>query len=174
IAERDPFERPPALPPHARFVGSGPVRRGELGEREPSPLDVVRTALCVEPREGRLLVFLPPVALAEQCLDLVAAVESTARTLSIPVQVEGYPPPADPRLRKLEVTPDPGVIEVNVHPAESWDDVVEITTALYDEARDCRLGTEKFMLDGRHGGTGGGNHVTVGAPTPGDSPFLRR
>jgi uncharacterized protein (DUF2126 family)/transglutaminase-like putative cysteine protease len=174
---RDPFDEFPPLPPHARFarfVGGVPGIRGGVVEQEASPADVVRTALCVEPRDGRLHVFLPPVGLLEQYLDLVAAIEATARRLDLPVQVEGYTPPPDPRLRKLEVTPDPAVIEVNVQPAESWDELVGVTTTLYEEARQCRLGAEKFMLDGRHSGTGGGNHVTLGGPTPGDSPLLRR
>ncbi|MDJ0833536.1 MAG: transglutaminase family protein, partial [Gammaproteobacteria bacterium] len=72
------------------------------------------------------------------------------------------------------VTPDPGVIEVNIHPAGSWDDMVNNTIALYEQARLARLSTEKFMLDGRHSGTGGGNHITIGAEKPADSPFLRR
>ena len=94
--------------------------------------------------------------------------------LDIPVIIEGYEPPKDHRLRKLAVTPDPGVIEVNVHPAYAWDELVRDTQILYEEARLTRLGTEKFMLDGRHTGTGGGNHVTLGGPTPADSPLLRR
>jgi uncharacterized protein (DUF2126 family)/transglutaminase-like putative cysteine protease len=135
---------------------------------------VIHTALCVEPRDGRLHVFLPPLTHLEDYLDLVASIEATAADLGLPVTLEGYEPPRDWRLLRLLVTPDPGVIEVNIHPAHDWDELVANTTALYEEARLARLGTEKFMLDGRHTGTGGGNHVTLGGPTPADSPILRR
>jgi len=135
---------------------------------------VVRTALCVEPREGRLYVFMPPVDTLEQYLDLVGAVEATASRLDMPVMIEGYLPPNDSRIQVIKVTPDPGVIEVNTHPVGSWEELVQSTTALYEEARETRLGTEKFDLDGKHTGTGGGNHVVLGGATPTDSPFLRR
>ena len=134
----------------------------------------MRTALCVEPRLGRLHVFMPPVGSTEDYQDLVAAIEATASRLSTPVAIEGATPPSDSRLNNLRVTPDPGVIEVNMHPAHSWKGFVRQTTVLYDEARLSRLGTEKFMLDGRHTGTGGGNHIVIGGPTPPDSPVLRR
>jgi uncharacterized protein (DUF2126 family)/transglutaminase-like putative cysteine protease len=136
--------------------------------------DFARTALCVEPRDGRLYVFLPPLAHLEHYADLLGCLEAAATELSMPVLLEGYEPPRDPRLRRLAITPDPGVIEVNIHPSGDWTELSDVTHTLYEEARQCRLATEKFMLDGRHTGTGGGNHVTVGGPTPADSPALRR
>jgi uncharacterized protein (DUF2126 family)/transglutaminase-like putative cysteine protease len=136
--------------------------------------EIIHTALCVEPRDGHLNVFLPPLTHLEHYLDLLHSIEATAAELRIPVFMEGYEPPHDHRLQRFAVTPDPGVIEVNIHPAHNWDELVSNTHAIYEEARLTRLATEKFMLDGRHTGTGGGNHVTIGGSTPADSPMLRR
>jgi uncharacterized protein (DUF2126 family)/transglutaminase-like putative cysteine protease len=146
-------------------------RLPEIGREEP---DLVRTAMAVEARGGKIHVFFPPLYAAEDWLDLAAAVEATAEEFGTQVVLEGYQPPRDPRLNQFSVTPDPGVIEVNIHPAESFTEIVERTTQLYEVARETGLATQKFMLDGRHVGTGGGNHVVMGAATPTDSPFLRR
>jgi uncharacterized protein (DUF2126 family)/transglutaminase-like putative cysteine protease len=143
-------------------------------KRDPVQYDLVRMALCVEPRDGKLYVFAPPQRYLEDYLNLVTAIEDTAGDLRMPVLIEGYTPPYDSRLNVIKVTPDPGVIEVNVHPSSAWDDMVRTTEILYEEARQSRLATEKFMLDGRHTGTGGGNHIIFGGPTPADSPVLRR
>jgi uncharacterized protein (DUF2126 family)/transglutaminase-like putative cysteine protease len=140
---------------------------GEIG-------GAVRTAISVEPRHGRLCVFMPPVERIEDYLELVAAAENAAAELKLPIHIEGYPPPQDERINVIRVAPDPGVIEVNIHPASSWEECVDITSTVYEEARQTRLGTDKFLIDGRHTGTGGGNHVVVGGVNPENSPFLRR
>jgi uncharacterized protein (DUF2126 family)/transglutaminase-like putative cysteine protease len=150
----------------------------EDGDHPPGPGEsaswIIRSALCTEARHGRVHVFLPPVSHIEDFLDLIAAIEDTAAALQMPIIIEGTPPPYDPRLQVIKVTPDPGVIEVNMHPTSTWDELTHATTVLYDQARLSRLGTEKFMMDGRHTGTGGGNHIVVGGETPADSPLLRR
>jgi uncharacterized protein (DUF2126 family)/transglutaminase-like putative cysteine protease len=184
VVGADPGTVPADLPDPQDIEGQITQRTSVEREREPDRAEQVeqiltddnsvRTALAVEPRDGRLCVFMPPTERLEDYLELLTATEATAKALGLPVHVEGYAPPSDPRLNVIKVTPDPGVIEVNVHPAASWRECVAITQGLYEEARLSRLGTEKFMLDGRHTGTGGGNHVVVGGARPADSPFLRR
>jgi uncharacterized protein (DUF2126 family) len=184
LAERGPLPDPhagqPFLEGHAAQEAGAGVRPQPPAFDDPAPVAgesaawLVRTALCVQPRDGRLYLFMPPIASLEGYLELIAAIERTAAQTELPVVIEGYAPPYDPRLKCLKVTPDPGVIEVNIQPMHTWREMVAATTALYETARQTRLGTEKFMLDGRHTGTGGGNHIILGGATPADSPFLRR
>jgi len=138
------------------------------------PREIIHTALVIEARGGKLYVFMPPMERLESYLALADIIGDVAHRLKVGVTVEGYEPPKDHRLRVLQITPDPGVIEVNVPPVTSFRELVANTEELYAQARLTRLGTEKFMLDGRHTGTGGGNHVTLGGAKPEDSPFLRR
>ncbi len=173
-------------------TGIGGATAAQPPARGESAAGITRTALCVEVRHpsraagpaveaaqmddkrGVLYVFMPPLTALEDYLELLAAVEDTAAALDVKIVLEGYPPPRDPRLKLLQVTPDPGVIEVNIHPASNWDELVDHTEHLYQAAHETYLSTEKFMLDGRHTGTGGGNHFVLGGATPADSPFLRR
>ncbi|UXX78628.1 transglutaminase family protein [Reichenbachiella carrageenanivorans] len=134
----------------------------------------IKTALGVEARNGALYVFFPPFKHVEQYLELLAIVEAAAAKLSLKVLIEGYEPPRDNRIEKLVVTPDPGVIEINIHPAKSWKEVTRNYDILFRSAEQVGLGTEKFMLDGRHIGSGGGHHITLGGTTPADSPLLRK
>lgn len=168
-AEPELFEPKPDLEPY----GASLRKRMDSATRPIKNQPYVRTAICAEIREDNLYLFLPPLDSAEAFVDLVSSIEATARELQVPVIMEGYEPPKDNRLEVLKVTPDPGVIEVNVHPAKNWQELTDNTLRLYDEAKKSRLGTEKFMLDGKHTGTGGGNHVTLGGFTPADSPLLR-
>jgi uncharacterized protein (DUF2126 family)/transglutaminase-like putative cysteine protease len=203
LAKREPLPRQLGLPPEPMAARFSPSRSG-LGEgfgsdpgggggaggagggggavgasssppgRGTPASGFVNTALCVEPRNGILHVFLPPMSMVEDYLALITAIEATARDSGMRVRLEGYPPPLDYRLRKFEITPDPGVIEVNIHPAASWQELRDNTVGLYEDARLTRLATEKFEIDGRHTGTGGGNHIVLGGPSPRDSPLLRR
>ena len=155
-----------------------PLFTGTAFERWPQSKEsagwITRTAMSAQARDGILYIFMPPTGALDDYLELIGAIEATAEELSTPIIIEGYEPPPDPRLVKFSVTPDPGVIEVNVQPCTDWDELVERTTHLYETARLSRLTSEKFMLDGRHTGTGGGNHFVLGGATPNDSPFLRR
>ena len=134
----------------------------------------IRTALSVEHRDGHICVFLPPVYSAEAFIDLINAIEEASEMTGLPVRLEGYPPPRDPRISEIKVTPDPGVIEVNVHPTKTWDELADLTRKLYNEARACGLDSSTFLINGRPTGSGGGSHIVLGGASPDDSPFLRR
>ena len=186
VGFRLPLSSLPYVPPehYPYYQPQDPLEpRRELPDGQPGEKTVngagvtgvaVRTALSVEPRDGVICVFMPPTQRADEYLELASHLEAAAAELKLPIHIEGYEPPFDPRISLIKVTPDPGVIEINVHPATSWREAVAITSDLYEDARQTRLGAEKFMTDGRHTGTGGGNHVVMGGVTPDDSPFLRR
>ena len=157
------------------YLEAGPPLEAKVPAVEVvDPEGAPTTALAFEVRDGHVHVFLPPTERLEDYADLLRLVEVAARRVGQPVVLEGYGPPPDPRLTSLSVTPDPGVIEVNVQPTRSWAEQRDLTHTLYEHARQARLTTEKFDLDGLHTGTGGGNHLTLGGHQPVDSPLLRR
>ena len=174
--ERSPFKKPKALPSHDTLRNAAEKRTKKPSDA-PFAKDgngLIKSALCAQVRDGVLHLFLPPLSYIEHFLDLIAAIENVAEALRIPLVLEGYMPPTDLRLQRFSVTPDPGVIEVNVHPAANWQELKSITNTVYEEAQKTVLSAEKFLLDGRRVGTGGGNHIVMGAQLPDDSPFLRR
>ena len=168
--DASPFAARGDLPATRPVRGVAKVKKAKVYDIEKSP----RTALAVQERDGHVFVFLPPLTELDDAIKLLAAIEGAAAAAGQPVVLEGYAPPGDPRTKSLTVTPDPGVIEVNVQPTSTWDELQELTTTLFEDARHARLTTEKFDLDGSHTGTGGGNHITLGGVTPKDSPMLRR
>ena len=178
--EPDPFAAREKLP-------AQPARKPELFDKTPgedpqpaapqrgkSAGETIRPALCVEVREGRLHVFLPYTPKLADYLDLIAAIEDTCAHLKKPIWLEGYTPPYDPRLKSFSVTPDPGVLEVNLPPAADWDELEKINQTVFAEAEANKLTAQKFGFDGRHTATGGGNHIVIGGPSAADSPLLRR
>ena len=168
------------------FEGPRDPRRAELDDEaekaqariaaapHAAPRHGVRTALCVEPRDGRLFVFLPPLTSAARFMELVGAIDATASSLDLRVVLEGYPPPKSPELLHLAITPDPGVLEVNIPPTRTSREHVALMEKVFDAALHAGLHAEKYQLDGRQSGSGGGNHVTLGGPSPLNSPFVKR
>jgi len=171
---RSTFDQNEPLPTHADIIATLASRSSAKKIAKPAPNGMIKSALSAEVRDGTLHIFLPPLAYAEHFLELVAAIETVATSLKIHLIIEGYAPPADQRLEHFSVTPDPGVIEVNVQPAANWETLKRITATVYEQAKQTRLTAEKFLQDGRRVGTGGGNHIVLGAADPTDSPFLRR
>jgi len=167
---RPSFDADPLTVGDALSTQSDEARQAEVVDDDTAP----PTAMVAEVRDGLLYLFMPPTAALEHFVDLLARVEVAAAKAGCPLVIEGYDPPPDPRLRSTTITPDPGVIEVNVAPTATFAEQRQQLETLYEQARLARLATESFELDGTHGGTGGGNHITLGGVTPADSPLLRR
>jgi uncharacterized protein (DUF2126 family) len=157
-----------AIPP----LDSAPIRPEQIAPLAAN--DSIRLALVVEIRGGWVHVYMPPIASARSYADILTAIEATAEVLDQPVVIEGYIPPSNQGIQGFQITPDPGVLEVNIHPVTNWDSLVRLHTLLDEAAIACGLACEKCRVDGRQLGTGGGAHITIGGPTPDTSPLLRR
>ncbi len=175
VVSPNPFEAVEQLPELAFYHEKiKHYQNAKVVETPNTSISTIRTAMCLHLKNGNLTVFLPPFESIEPFLEIVATLEFVAQQLNQPLLIEGYQAPYDKRIEKLVVAPDPGVIEVNIHPSSSWGEVVEKYDVLFEEAKKVKLGTQKFMLDGKHTGTGGGNHITLGGARPEDSPILRK
>jgi uncharacterized protein (DUF2126 family) len=166
-------DEPPVDPPDPRRVPDETTQQARpvAPARAVAP---VRTALCVERRDGALRVFLPPLPSFARFCDLVAAVDATRVATGLDVRLEGYPPPSSPDAFRLAVTPDPGVLEVNIPPVRSMAEYDALQHHVFDAALHAGLHAEKYLLDGRMAGSGGGHHLTLGGATPLTSPFVTR
>jgi uncharacterized protein (DUF2126 family)/transglutaminase-like putative cysteine protease len=170
----EPYEAPLAVPDPRREEANKTHQKSIARATPPAPAQAVRTALCVEPREGKLFVFLPPLETAEDFLTLIEAIDRTRVETGLDVALEGYTPRRDPSLVSLAIAPDPGVLEVNVPPTASGRDYAKQLETVFDAALHAGLHSEKYLVDGRMSGSGGGNHLTLGGPTPLESPFIKR
>ena len=171
---RCPFDQKSKLPSYTEFSELIKTRKVSDKDFKNDPSGLIRSAIAVEVRTEIVHVFLSPTYLVEHGLELLVALEKAAAEMNLPIVIEGYPLARDLRIQNFSVTPDPGVIEVNIQPSSNWQDLKNVINTIYENARLARLSTEKFMLDGKRVGTGGGNHIVMGAAIPEDSPFLRR
>lgn len=134
----------------------------------------IQVALTVEIHAGNLQIFIPPISSTECFLDLIAQLETTAQSLGLPIQLTGYLPSDHGGLTGFQITPDPGVIEVNIHPIAHWPELVSLHEQLYAAATECGLTCQKIAADGLPTDTGGGAHITIGGRSVEHSPILRR
>lgn len=138
----------------------------------PSPRGL-RTALTIEPRDGQLWVFVPPLPAFEDFCALLAAIDTARERTGFALHLEGYPPPPSAQRTRFSVTPDPGVLEVNLSPQTSCRDAAALHGVVFEAALASGLTAERYLLDGRAAGSGGGNHITIGGPIAEQSPWLR-
>ncbi|MEZ4266859.1 MAG: transglutaminase family protein [Myxococcota bacterium] len=156
-----------------RLVDEPEPDETDAGDEADDPREV-RTALCVEPRDGAVHVFMPPLASAEEFFTVVELIQQSRDATGVDLRLGGYSPPSGPDLFRFAVTPDPGVLEVNLPPVASIAEYDPLIHAVFDCALASGLHSEKYMLDGRQQGSGGGNHLTMGGPKLLESPFLLR
>ncbi len=174
VGQRVPLSQQPARRPELFVTTPSPDPLPPLSADAATATELVRPSLCVETRDGRLHVFLPYIPVLADYLDLVAGVEDTCSYTGYAVWIEGYTPPFDPRIVNFGLTPDPGVLEANLPPAATWDELEATNEILSEEAERNRLTPSKLGYDGSHLSTGGGSHIVLGGSTVPDSPVLRR
>ncbi len=139
------------------------------------PPDALRRALTIELRDGTQRVFLPPLLQPafRELLDRLSAL--LARHGVGKVFFEGYLPSDEAAAwTRVGLTADPGVLEVNVPPCETWQDYHRWLVILEETGRTVDLRSWKQNPQGNDAGTGGGNHLLFGGPSLDENPFFTR
>ena len=160
-----------AKKPITLFMGDSPVGlRLPLGDLKE---DSMRTALTVEVRHGALEIFVPPL----DWEGFQALIEFFKETIGASRFQEivfcGYAPKAaGDELLKFGLAADPGVLEVNLPPADTWSEYDDHLTHSAKAAAAVGLKLTKLQLNGAIHGTGGGAHLAFGGPSEEANPFL--
>ena len=163
--------------PNARGTVPLSAAEGPVGLRLPLdqlPADSMRRALTLELRDGAVHLFLPPLLQGpfKALLDVMVKLLAEHR---IAYFFEGYvPQDEDASWTRLGLTADPGVLEINLPPCETWQDYHRWLTVLERVGKVAGLCSSKATPQGDVGGTGGGNHLLFGGPTLDENPFFSR
>jgi uncharacterized protein (DUF2126 family) len=154
------------------FMGDSPVGlRLPLHELEE---DDPRGALTVEVRNGVLEIFIPPLEWAD-FRDLIGLIRGLCVELDLKdVVFCGYGPSGcGEEVVKLGLAADPGVLEVNLPPAKTWNGYDTWLHCCSDAAEAVGLKRTKLQLNGSVYGTGGGSHLAFGGVDLERNPFLQ-
>ena len=136
------------------------------------PEKLSRRALTVEWQSNALAIFFPPL-LQEPFLKLLKHVESVLTRLQISnVRFQGYVPSDDTNIwSKLGVASDPGVLEINIPPCETWTEYASWMETI--ETCGTATGLRSVKVSGDlEAGTGGGNHICFGGPSLEENAFF--
>jgi len=169
--------------PHRLVIGAADevlLRRPPL-EGQPIPLEGLRDEVAAAGarlftlgvEDGCVVLELP----AYRSVDLFAAflgvLAGACRSVELPALIlRGHPPPVDDRVAFATITPDPGVIEVNMAPCRSVAELYAAQRAIHAAAVGERLSARRRHFNGEVTDSGGGGHLTFGGRHPEQSPFF--
>ncbi len=151
---------------------------GPAGLRLPlnlMPPGLPKRVLTVEFRDGKLMVFFPPV-IQKAFLELLRAVETATRQLSLAnVELQGYTASDEAeRWVSLGLAADPGVLEINLPVCHNWQEYAEWIETVTAACEEVGLRSWKETPFDFPQGSGGGNHLLWGGPNLESHPFFTR
>ncbi|MBX3271016.1 MAG: transglutaminase family protein [Sandaracinaceae bacterium] len=123
--------------------------------------------------DGHVALELPAFESVDLFVGFLGVVAAAARALPLDALIlRGYPPPVDDRVAFTTVTPDPGVVEVNMAPCRSATELHHASRAIHAAAAAAELSPARRQYNGEVTDSGGGGHLTFGGPRPEASPFF--